>query len=267
MGVSVKSGYIYRIRSRTSPNLLLELSNGSSINGTPAQGWSPINNNENFFNQIWLLTKISGTQSWTFLEIRSGTYLDLDHGGTKDGTKIQGYQGPGEGKSNLAQEWSLSAVTGGGYKAGHLAVDLSNGGKGNGYVASVCLVFVQNYGPAHKNEHSTPVWGYHPIDGNTNQIWDFEQWSYTATDIQSSIKSMPLASGFDVVAYTFPADKNYLVLPYTLYNVIWLGSMQGYKWRRELFDCDDFAFVYKAAVASYGYKWLGQVKLDDNKVW
>ncbi|KAK4232988.1 ricin B lectin domain-containing protein [Achaetomium macrosporum] len=263
MGVSVKPGYIYRIRNRTSPNLILELSNGSSEDGTQAQGWSPVNSGNAFFNQIWLLTQITiatgqggdstdgprATQAWTLQEIKSGTFLDLSQGGTKRGTKIQGWEGPAPGQQNPNQDWLLVPASDNGYQIinarANLAVDLSQGGSKDG----------------------TPVWGWTPDAGNTNQIWDFEQWSYSSSDLLSSIKSsMPLKSGVDVVSYTYPADPRYLILPYNLYFKIWADNMQIYKYRPVLFDCDDFAFVFKSAVAQYGYqnlqdKNVGQVAL------
>lgn len=128
-------------------------------------------------------------------------------------------------------------------------------------------------------ENSTPVWGWSFVAGNSNQIWDFEQWSYTSQELRSNVETkMPLKPDADVVKYTYAADPRYLILPYELYRDIWESSMEKYRYKEVLFDCklprylssdmlfnhatgDDFAFVYKAAVAEYGYDWLADMNV------
>ncbi len=95
MGVEIiKQGHIYRIRSRTAPNLLLELKDGivrfvillkipahpgsgTKNDGTQAQCWNDVNDWEAYFNQIWLVNKdtSAGREAWTLQNLRAGSGL------------------------------------------------------------------------------------------------------------------------------------------------------------------------------------------------
>jgi hypothetical protein len=55
-----------------------------------------------------------------------------------------------------------------------------------------------------------PVAGWTNQPGNTNQIWDFEQYSFTPDELDGHIKTMPLKPGASIVSFTSPQERRYL---------------------------------------------------------
>ncbi len=84
--------------------------------------------------------------------------------------------------------------------------------------------------------HRNPVGGWTNQPGNTNQIWDFEQYSFTPDELDGHIKSMPLKPGANIVSYT-SFEKKYLILPTELYEKIrCTANIAGC--RPGVFDCE-----------------------------
>lgn len=227
MAEPIQSGAVYRITSRASNNLRLELGDGDTRNGTQAQGWHEMTD-ISFYNQQWLVEDTGDHVNWTLRNLRSGTYLDLSNGGSDNGTKLQGWGGV----DNDNRKWTISQL--GPYwairnKGTQTAVDLADGGKNDG----------------------TRVWGWQYIP-NDNQKWLFKRMTRTPQEIQAL-----LGANVRVGRVEFPhyQDMNYLVLPLNLQNIIYndSGIKRNFRWRPEIFDCDDFAVTFKAAVAKHGY--------------
>jgi len=97
---------LYNLKSGT----VLELSNGSSADGTQAQGFVRITDPSDpaIHNQEWDIVPLPGGVAFRLINVRSGTSLDLSNGGSSNGTKIQGWQTQ---EGNLNQEWILQHRT------------------------------------------------------------------------------------------------------------------------------------------------------------
>ncbi len=81
-----------------------------------------------------------------------------------------------------------------------------------------------------------PVNGWTSQPGNTNQIWDFEQYSFMPDELDGHIKTMALKPGACIVSYTSPQEKKYLTLPTELYEKIRTNANIG-SCRPSVFDC------------------------------
>jgi hypothetical protein len=106
--------------------------------------------------------------------------------------------------------------------------------------ASLAVCFGQSLSLlTHKyTKHRNPIAGWTSQPGNDNQIWDFEEYSYTADELEGHIKSMPIKPGTNIASYTSPPDKKYLILPAELYQKIWSDAKIGdYQVRPAVFDC------------------------------
>ncbi|KAA8906648.1 polyporus squamosus lectin [Sphaerosporella brunnea] len=232
MAEAIQNGAVYWITSKASPNLRLELSNGDPSNGTQAQGWQQMTDYA-FYNQMWLVELVDGGY-WTFRNLRSGTCLDLNGGNPGNGTKVQGWVAM---DNNYNQHWAIIQLGGAYWKIKNrgtgTVIDLSGGGNSNG----------------------TKIQGWQDMANNPNQAWLFTRMTRTPTQIQALLAQNPRVAPVQFPSY---ADANYLNLPINLWNLIYAESMiaQNFHWRSEIFDCDDFAFTLKAAVAKHGNDWV-----------
>ncbi|KAF7118883.1 hypothetical protein CNMCM5793_008519 [Aspergillus hiratsukae] len=230
MAGPIQSGAVYRLTPKSASQLRLELSNGDPANGTQAQGWGE-QDDYAFYNQVWLLTK-SPQGWWRFVNLRSGTNLDLSTGSSANGTKIQGWAT----YDNDNQKWFITDAGNGYWKIANkgtgTVVDLAGGGTASG----------------------THVQGWQDIP-NDNQKWSFERVSRTPDEIQAVLTANPLTAPTQFKHY---ADANYLLLPKRVRDAIYRASgiRNNFRWRSEVFDCDDFAFTFKAAVAKDGNDWI-----------
>ncbi|EEB99847.1 hypothetical protein MPER_00367, partial [Moniliophthora perniciosa FA553] len=81
--------------------------------------------------------------------------------------------------------------------------------------------------------------------------WVFQRMSRSTDEIRNILLRNPNNTQ-DFHCYN--ADVEYLILPLFFWKVIWNNSgLSNRKSRGEIFDIDDFALVYKAAVANWGY--------------
>ncbi|KAI0317211.1 hypothetical protein OF83DRAFT_1034521, partial [Amylostereum chailletii] len=84
--------------------------------------------------------------------------------------------------------------------------------------------------------------------------WYFERLSLSSTEIHAALKASPnLAQDFKC----YPAEGEYLGLPRGILRGIWETTGLGERaWRKDTFDCHDFALgnfpVYKSAVITWG---------------
>ncbi|KAJ7277708.1 hypothetical protein C8J57DRAFT_1503553 [Mycena rebaudengoi] len=96
----------------------------------------------------------------------------------------------------------------------------------------------------------TRVHTWSHVTTNLNQMWNLVRVSRSANEVHSSLMKDPHV---DTGAYkNYLVDGIYINVPKNLRDQIWTGSgLREAKWRDSIFDCDDFAFVAKAAVANY----------------
>jgi len=82
---------VYLIRNLATQTVV-DLSSGSSTNGTQVQGWHqhPFDHGD-AYNQLWYIQPIPGAGSYTLYNLKSGTVLDLSDGGSAEGTQVQGW--------------------------------------------------------------------------------------------------------------------------------------------------------------------------------
>jgi len=217
--------HVYILYNKTS-GTVLDLSDGGTGNGTQCQGWQDMGDHISTFNQQWFITSVSGLNGvFNLCNLRGGTYLDLSNGSGGNHTKVQGWSKVGGGSAKN-QQWKIFTDAKGGYRlqnvAGSTYLDLSNGGNNNG----------------------TKVQGYQYVD-TSNERWELRRVSRTGSEIHGMVRANPFTP--------YVQDGLYIVLPGTVRKDIYNGTgLSTTKWRSEIFDCDDFAFVAKAAVAKWG---------------
>ncbi|PPQ74703.1 LOW QUALITY PROTEIN: hypothetical protein CVT25_007632 [Psilocybe cyanescens] len=95
---------VYTLRNLRT-GTYLDLSNGSSANGTQVQGWSSAEGSAYASNQQWKITT-DGTY-YRLQNVSGKTYLDLLGNATTNGTKVHGWA-----KANVeTQDWLLRRVS------------------------------------------------------------------------------------------------------------------------------------------------------------
>lgn len=221
---------IYRIDNAGVP-VAMDLYNGSSDDGTEITGWA-YDDGLNA-HRLWLLEPVDGqADTFTVRSLCAGTYMDLSNGSSDNQTPIFGWHRTGQN-----QEWIIKhSADGSSYKmknrkSGTFA-DLYNGGSDNG----------------------TPIYGWEGSfdDSNSHQCWYFKRMSLSSADVLTVVLNNPhIAPNFR----PYQVDGEYLILPPSVLRTIW-GSTgldtDNQLWRPQIFDCDDFALIMKAAVAKWG---------------
>ncbi|KAI9062306.1 carbohydrate-binding module family 13 protein [Trametes sanguinea] len=213
----------------------------SSDDGTPIIAWSV---NDDYLDHMWLIQSVSGeANTYTIRNLVGGSYMDLCASSSDDGTPLIGFHKTHPGEN---QKWIIKKETSGSghwkiqNKATKTFVDLLNGGSSNG----TKLVGWQG--------------GWNDGTSLGHQHWTFSPQSLLGHEIHTVLKANPyLRRDFE----SYQADGMYLILSRARLREIWRQSgLRNRNWRSEIFDCDDFAFVYKAEVAKWGD---GQFKADD----
>ncbi|KAI0324626.1 Moa, A lectin from the mushroom marasmius Oreades in complex with the trisaccharide Galgalglcnac [Cubamyces sp. BRFM 1775] len=223
---------IYRIEHAYVP-VRIALAAHSSDDGTPIIAW---NVNDDYLDHMWLIKSVPGeTDTYTIRNTVGGSYMDLTGSSAEDGTPIIGFHKTSPGEN---QKWIIKKETSGSghwkiqNKATHTFVDLLNGGSSDG----------------------TKIVGWQGSwnDGTSlgHQHWTFSPQSLLGHEVHTILRANPyLRQDFK----SYKADGMYLILSRARLQEIWRNSgLSGRRWREEIFDCDDFAFVYKAAVAKWG---------------
>jgi len=226
------------ISNAKAPVVVDLLGPGSSANDTAVNAWEQKwwNNAKDFnaSNQLWLVELLGGTSdTYTLRNIKSGTYLDLAGGNANDGSRIVGW----EHTNTYNQRWIIRKDGEGMYRiqnlASHTFVDLHNGESANGTQITAWAGSWDSQGP-----------------DTFHKQWVFERVSLAGTEIHTLLKAHP---NIEQDFKSYQVDGEYMILPQGIWKAIWDSStLPSRKWRKELFDCDDFAAVYKAAVATWG---------------
>ncbi|KAK0222948.1 Moa, A lectin from the mushroom marasmius Oreades in complex with the trisaccharide Galgalglcnac [Armillaria nabsnona] len=224
---------IYQIRN-AGVSVAMDLHDGSSVNGTAIAGWQIGEGSDFSWHQLWLLEPVyRKTDTFTVRSLIAGSYMDLANGWSANETPIIGWH-----RTGTNQEWIIKQSAGNqsykmkNYKTGTFA-DLNTGGSSNGT-------------PIHGCQGSD----FHVRDNNFHQCWLFKRMSLSSAEIRMIIRSNP-----DLVRdyKSYQVDGEYLILPRNIWGEIWNSTdLRDKNRRREIFDCNDFALVMKAAVAQWG---------------
>ncbi|KAL7282828.1 hypothetical protein ACG7TL_002241 [Trametes sanguinea] len=221
---------IYHIEHARVP-VRIALSGHSSADATPVIAWS---NGDDFLDHLWLIKPVPGeADTYTIRNTVAGTFMDSG-GVNTNGTPIVG----NHQTSSDNQKWIIKLeASGTGFwkimnKATQNFADLLDGGKDNG----------------------TPIVGWKgDWTDNTyeeHQLWKFSVQSLLVNEVHATLEANPyLRQDFK----SYISDGIYLILSRQHLEDIWHESgLPSRKWREEIFDCDDFSFVYKAEVAKWG---------------
>ncbi|KAH9482062.1 hypothetical protein JR316_0004157 [Psilocybe cubensis] len=226
--------HVYTIASReqyNDTNVLLDLYEPTSENGTPSYIWSQSDQKE-ALNQRWLVKEVDGHPGiYTLRNIRTGTYLDLNEGSSKNGTKVQGWASLAGTPHAQNSQWRIIA------SGNHFKIQ---------NVASKTYLDLAGK----KHIPGTQVVGWQ-IDSTPTQDWVFRRVSRTGTEIKALLASN---KSVDNNVESYLKEGIYIVLPKSVRDDILHRSGLGssLKWRKEIFDSDDFAFVSKSHVAKWG---------------
>jgi len=98
---------LYTLRNM-SGGTFLDLTGGSSDNGTQIQCWEQNAGSPDAPNQQWNIFKAEATGFWRIQNVKAKTFVDIDNGSATDGTKIQGWQSISNDDNQM---WSIKAVT------------------------------------------------------------------------------------------------------------------------------------------------------------
>ncbi|KAK0222942.1 Moa, A lectin from the mushroom marasmius Oreades in complex with the trisaccharide Galgalglcnac [Armillaria nabsnona] len=230
---------IYQIRNADVP-VAMDLHDGSSDDGTAITGWQIGEGSDFSWHQLWLLEPVyRKTDTFTVRSLIAGSYMNLaTNNSSNNMTPIIGVC-----RTGTNQEWIIKHSAGNqscykmkNYATGTFA-DLHTGGSSNG----------------------TPIYGcqgsdFHVRDNNFHQCWLFKRMSLSSEELKKIIEKNPhLARNYK----SDQDDREYLILPRNLWGEIWNSTgLRDKNRRREIFDCNDFALVMKAAVAQWGTnKW------------
>ncbi|PBL04449.1 Moa, A lectin from the mushroom marasmius Oreades in complex with the trisaccharide Galgalglcnac [Armillaria gallica] len=228
---------IYQIRNAGVP-VAMDLHNGSSVNRTAIAGVQIGEGSDFSWHQLWLLEPVSRkTDTFTVRSLIAGTYMDMSDGSRDNNIPIIGWH-----RTGTNQEWIIKHSAGNqSYKIKNYATgtfaNLHTDGSSNGF----------------------PIRGYqgsdfHVRDNNFHQCWLFKRMSLSSAEIKRIIGRNPhLVGNYK----SYQIDGEYLILPRNIWGEIWNSTgLRDKNRRREIFDCNDFALVMKAAVAQWGTnKW------------
>ncbi|KAF5389604.1 hypothetical protein D9757_004236 [Collybiopsis confluens] len=219
---------------------------GATANGTTVVAWEQKRwddaNNFDAANQMWLIKPVPNAAGdvYTVQNIKSGTFLDLHGGSSADKTPIVGW----EGNNSNTQKWIIKKDISGAYRFQNVAsntfMDLYNGGSANGTEIT-----------------GWSGWWESTSDDSFHKRWSLKRASLTSAEVSLLVRNNP---DITVDFKSYQLDGDYIILPEGVWQTIWNGSgLHDRPWRSEIFDCDDFAVVYKGAVATWG---AGNVRAD-----
>ncbi|KAF5384469.1 hypothetical protein D9757_006399 [Collybiopsis confluens] len=228
----------YFIHNERVP-IAVDLNNaGATANGTTVvaweQKWWDNANDFNASNQLWLIKPVpNAADTYTVQNIKGGTFLDLQGGSSADQTPIVGW----EGNNGDNQKWIIKKDISGAYRFQNVAsktfMDLYGGGSANG---------TRIYGWSGSWDSTS--------DDSFHKRWFLKRASQTSAEVSLLVRNNP---DITVDFKSYLLDGDYIILPEGVWQTIWNGSgLRNRPWRSEIFDCDDFAVVYKAAVATWG---------------
>ncbi|KAF8597021.1 hypothetical protein BDV93DRAFT_40243 [Ceratobasidium sp. AG-I] len=188
------------------------------------------------YNQLWHFKDTSnGTGSYKIRNLATGSYLSLENNGSDArGTRLIGWQQ----HTCTNEEWVCKNVKDNNiYKIQNVTsrtfVDLKFGGSGR--------------------DRQLDVVGWHGTWDNVlnyHQLWAFQKASLSASEINNIVGGHPrIQRAFS----NYKPNQEYLVVPRETMLKIWNDSHLGkQKWRKGIFDSDDFAFTLKTEVAKWG---------------
>ncbi|KAI0664077.1 Moa, A lectin from the mushroom marasmius Oreades in complex with the trisaccharide Galgalglcnac [Cubamyces menziesii] len=228
--MSFKGDGIYRIQNGYVP-MRIALTDHSSADKTPVIGWDI---KDDFLDHMWLITSVSGEANTYYIRnIYAGTYMDLANGSSANNTPVIAFHKASPGES---QKWIIKLETSG---SGHWKIQ--NKGAGT---------FVDLYRGGPKIVGWEGYWDERKLPSMGHQLWDFYPQSLLGHEIHTILEANPYLK-LDFKSYI--SDGMYLILDRTRLQAIWRNSgLSDRKWREEIFDCDDFSFVYKSEVAKWG---------------
>ncbi|KIJ30840.1 carbohydrate-binding module family 13 protein [Sphaerobolus stellatus SS14] len=163
--------------------------------------------------QLWLIEPVSGeADTYTVRNLCGGSYMDLSIFHST--------------KSN-SQKWVIRKESTNGQSWNWRYISLF-------HISSKSLrILIQRY-----------------LQWHNHQQWMFDIQSRTASEVHASINNCSYISR-DFESYL--SDALYLILPRQKIQSIWQNSGLGNKaWRNNIFDCDDFATVFKGEIAKWG---------------
>ncbi|KAI9062309.1 carbohydrate-binding module family 13 protein [Trametes sanguinea] len=199
--------------------------------GTAIIAWT-INND--YLDHMWFIDGAGEPDTYVIQNTVGGSYMDMSKSSSDDGTPIIGFHKTSPGNN---QKWIIKEeASGSGHwkiqnKATGTFVDLLNGGGGNG------------------NQIVGWQGSWHDATSLGHQHWTFQPRSLPGNEIHATLRANHhLRQDFK----SYKTDCLYLVLSREHIEDIWRNSvLKNRKWRCEIFDCDDFAFVYKGEVCKW----------------
>ncbi|CAE6426454.1 unnamed protein product, partial [Rhizoctonia solani] len=197
------------------------------------------------FYQLWYIEPIQvpALDTYSVRNLAHGSYLCLDSGSNANGTRVQGWNTV----TCSNEQWRIRQVPDSdAYRIQNVTsgtfADLLSGGAGH--------------------SRNLPIVGWAGAwENNTNhhQLWCLKKTSLPREEIRELLTCYP---SIQEKFFTCFADGEYFILHPETIQRIWAESELGqknYHWRREIFDCDDFAYVLKAEVT----KWAARnIKAD-----
>ncbi|KAF8646499.1 hypothetical protein AX16_007176 [Volvariella volvacea WC 439] len=223
---------IYYIMNASAPvRIGLIPEQNPTVPGTTLVRWEPVDKDDH----MWLIEPVDGqADTYTIRNVLTGAYMDLNAG-----TPAEAVISTSAWTAGDDQKWIITQC-GEFYKiknkASNYFADLRNGGRANG----------------------TPIVGV--VDGpSSHQLWNFRILSCTSSQVRDALTQSPyITTEFK----EFNADTLYLILPRDKLSAVWRGTSLCFtKWRKEIFDCDDFATVFKAEMygenesSRHAYNW------------
>ncbi|KAK7045877.1 hypothetical protein VNI00_007306 [Paramarasmius palmivorus] len=260
---SFSLGYVEDFIQNAGVALVVDLSTGSSLDGTPVIGFTkhpsqwPTSTDLIASNQLWLVEPVANaSDTFTIRNLKTGTYVDLLDGKGGDHIPIQGRKGTG--KDN--QKWVIKLDPQGKYKfviliprytVFHLQVTLRIQN-----VASKTFVDLLNGGSANGTEING--WSGDWTSTNTHQQWVFQRVSQSSEEIRHVLLRNPL---FTQSIQSYQLDGEYIILPQGVWKTIWKDSGLGARaLRAQIFDWDSFTVAYRTALSTWAY---GQIGADN----
>ncbi|KAI0721689.1 ricin B-related lectin [Cerioporus squamosus] len=203
----------------------------SNSNGAPIIVWDTTGN---LYDQMWLIEPVpeEADMYYTMRNISTGLYTGVYQGNTADGTFVVGYKRV----YNDCVKWIIrnDETDGTTWK-------IQNKG---------CQTFLDLHDGGGNGTHVVGWTGSWQDTGASHQYWRFEKLSQTSDDIHLALSKAPsLRQDFQ----SYLEDGLYLILSREAMLQIWRASGLGQKpWRDSIFDCDDFATIFKAEVSKWG---------------
>jgi len=218
---------IYTIQCRASATFA-DLNGGNPADGTPVFGWQDMSSNPDggAFNQRWLVSLVDGQPGvYTLQNLHGGTYLDLNGGGTANGTRIQGWEFI---PKDINQQWKISKAEVDGFwrlqsVASGTFMDLNGGSPNDG----------------------TQIQGWEQLSTN-NQLWAFRSVTISSSNITSALMTNQF------IKQAFPSylqNTRYISIPNSQLPQLVQQLALNPKSRSE--NSDSLTYAVKAAVEKW----------------